>query len=158
MTLIILPSPPQTIISAIIGCFYGGIGSDWLVAWITKRRGGYFQPEYRLWAVLPIIPFIPLSLMLWGCALKYELDPMVGIAGFGMNYGVLCALSPIALTYLVDCYRPLAGETLTIATAMKNVFAFGISFAVVPWLESDGFVKVRCPHPALIQDSLHHRV
>jgi hypothetical protein len=85
--------------------------------------------------------------MLWGCALKYELDPMVGIAGFGLNYGVLCAISPIALTYLVDCYRPLAGETLTIATAMKNVFAFGISFAVVPWLESDGFVKVRCPHP-----------
>ncbi|KIX92651.1 uncharacterized protein Z520_11680 [Fonsecaea multimorphosa CBS 102226] len=130
------------IISACIACLYGGIGSDMLVAWITKRRGGYFQPEYRLWGALPIFPFVPLSLMLWGCALYYKLDPFVGIAGFGITYGVLCAISPIALTYLVDCYRPLAGETLTIATAIKNVFAFGICFAVVPWIQKDGFIKV----------------
>ncbi len=133
----------QSVVGAIVGCFYGGTGSDWVVAWVTKRRGGYFEPEYRLWAVIPICPFVPLGLMLWGCGLAFQLNPMVAVVGSGITYGVLCAISAVALTYLVDCYRPLAGETLTISTAIKNIFGFAISFAVIPWIEANGFVKVR---------------
>jgi len=67
---------------------------------------------------------------------------MVAIAGSGITYGVLCAVPAVGMTYVVDSYRPLAGETMTILTAFKNTFAFGLSFGVNPWLKRDGFVKV----------------
>jgi hypothetical protein len=31
---------------------------------------------------------------------------------------------------------------MTSLTAFKNTFAFGVSFAVIPWIEKDGFTKV----------------
>jgi len=68
---------------------------------------------------------------------------MVPIAGTAITYGVLCAVPATAMTYVVDSYRPLASETMTVLTAFKNTFAFGLSFAVFPWLARDGYLKVR---------------
>ena len=59
-------------------------------------------------------------------------------------YAVLCAVSNIAMTYVVDSYRPLASETMTILTAVKNTVAFGISFAVFPWIGVQNFYQVLC--------------
>jgi hypothetical protein len=125
-----------------VGCLVGGPLSDYLVGIISKRRGGYFKPEFRLWCLIPSFLFGPIGLMLWGGGLGDHLPAMVAIAGSGITYGVLCAVPTVAMTYVVDSYRPLAGETMTILTAFKNTFAFGLSFAVIPWLEKDGFVKV----------------
>jgi hypothetical protein len=70
---------------------------------------------------------------------------MVPIVGTAITYGVLCAVPAVVMTYVVDCYRPLAGETMTVLTASKNTFAFALSFAVFPWLERDGYAKVSQP-------------
>jgi hypothetical protein len=132
----------QSLIGAIIGCAVAGPLSDYIIAIISKRRNGYFKPEYRLW--LLIIPFIafPIGLLLWGGGLQDHLSPYVAISGAGITYGVLAAVPAVSVTYVVDCYRPLAGETVTIMTAFKNTFAFGLSFGVIPWLTQDGFLAV----------------
>ncbi len=67
---------------------------------------------------------------------------MVPIIASGIMWGVLIAVSCTGLAYVVDCYRPLAGETMTALTALKNTICFGLTFAVFPWLELDGYVKV----------------
>ena len=46
------------------------------------------------------------------------------------------------MTYVVDCYKPVSGETITVLTAFKNTFAFAVSFAVTPWIAESGFAKV----------------
>lgn len=112
---------------------------------ISKRRGGYFKLEYRLWCLVPVMLFGPVGLLLWGAGLGKHMASMVAIAGAGITYGVLCAVSAIAMTYAVDCYRPLAGESMTIMTAFKNTFAFGLSFGVTPWVTRDGYLKVCSP-------------
>ena len=68
---------------------------------------------------------------------------MVAIAGYGITNGVLASAPIISTTYLVDCYRPFASETMTIMTSFKNTFAFAVSFGVIPWLQEDGFIEVR---------------
>ena len=127
---------------AVLGCPAGGLGSDILVKWITKRRNGYFQPEFRLWALIPIFFICPAGLFLWGAGIQNHLPAIVPIVGWAIVYAVLCAIPAIAFTYVVDCYKPEAGECTTVLVAFKNSFAFGISFAVVPWILKDGFVKV----------------
>lgn len=79
---------------------------------------------------------------MWGFGIEKRLPYMVAIAGTVITYGVLCAVPAVVMTYVVDCYRPLAAETMTILTAAKNTFAFALSFAVFPWLEKDGHAKV----------------
>ncbi|OQU99388.1 hypothetical protein CLAIMM_05024 [Cladophialophora immunda] len=130
------------VIGALLGCIYAGPCCDWLIANITKRHGGYFKPEYRLY--LMIMPFLlgPLGLLLWGFGLQNQLHWSVAAAGSGISYAVLCAVPNIGMTYVVDSYRPVAGEAMTSLTAFKNTFAFGISFAVYPWLAKDGPGKV----------------
>lgn len=126
-----------------LACLYAGPVSDWVVRYITKRRMGYFKPEYRLWAMIPPIIFTPIGIMLWGCGLGLQLHPMVAIAGYGITNGVLASAPIISTTYLVDCYRPFASETMTIMTSFKNTLAFAVSFGVIPWLQEDGFIEVR---------------
>ena len=120
----------------------GGVGSDWTLAWIAKRKKGFFKPEYRWWCLFAVIIFGPIGLLLWGCGLGNHLHSTVAISGVGITYAVLCAGASVALTYVVDSYRSIAGEATTILIAFRNTFAFGLTFAVFPWLENDGFIKV----------------
>ena len=68
---------------------------------------------------------------------------MVSIAGVGITYAILCAGATVTFTYVVDCYRSVAGEAVSILIAFRNSMSFGLSFAIFPWLEKDGFIKVR---------------
>lgn len=128
--------------TALVGSALGGPLSDWIVKLITKHRGGYFVAEFRLWCFLPIFIFGPIGLMLWGAGLQNGLPSMVPIVGTAISYGVLVAVPATAFAYVVDCYRPHAAETITMVTAAKNTFAFGLSFAVFTWIERDGTTKV----------------
>lgn len=125
-----------------MGTALGSPLSDYVVRHITKRRGGYFSPEFRLWSLIPAYLFAPVGLLLWGFGLENRLPYMVPIVGTGITYGVLCAVPAIATTYVVDCYRPLTAEAMTILFAAKNAFAFALSYAVFPWLSADGPGKV----------------
>lgn len=42
------------IIGSVLGFFLGGWFSDWLVMRLTKRNGGLYEPEFRLWTKPPL--------------------------------------------------------------------------------------------------------
>ncbi|KAK5686534.1 hypothetical protein LTS10_002654 [Elasticomyces elasticus] len=130
------------LVASVLGCFAGGPFTDWTVHFITKRRGGYFLPEFRLWCMIPPAVMAPVGLMLWGAGLQNHLPSMVPILGAAITYAILCSVPGITMTYVVDCYRPVSKETMTIITAAKNTFAFGFSFAVFPWIARDGLISV----------------
>ncbi|KAK7903234.1 hypothetical protein LTR67_001251 [Exophiala xenobiotica] len=123
------------LVSSVVGCVAGGPLTDWTVQFITKRHGGYFAPESRLWCMIPPALVAPAGLMLWGAGIQNHLSSMVPIVGTAITYAVLCAVPGIGMT-------PVSKETMTIVTAAKNTFAFGLSFSVFPWIAKDGLVKV----------------
>jgi len=91
-----------------------------------------------------IVPSIfgPLGLLMWGFGLGHHLNWGVAVVGSGMSYAVLTSVPNIGMTYVIDSYRPVAGEAMTSLTAFKNTFAFGLSFGVIPWILKDGFAHV----------------
>jgi len=130
------------LLGAIVGCLYGGPGSDWIIQYISKTHGGFFKPEFRLWALgVPYI-FAPVGLLMWGFGLGRHMHWIVPTVGTSITYGVLAAVQTICLTYIVDGYRAVAGEAMTSVTAYKNTIAFALSFAVIPWVEGEGYAKV----------------
>ena len=132
----------QYVVCGCFGAFAGGALSDWIVAFITKRRDGYFAPEFRLWCLVPGAIFLPIAAIMWGAGIQNHLHPMIPIVASGIMWGIVISVPCTAMAYVVDCYRPLAGETMTVLTALKNTIAFGLSFAVIPWIELDGYLEV----------------
>ncbi|OZJ04080.1 hypothetical protein BZG36_03380, partial [Bifiguratus adelaidae] len=54
--------------------------------------------------------------------------------------GIICiSVSTIAVTYAVDCYKPVAGQIMVISTVVKNTFGFGMTYYINPWAAANGF-------------------
>ncbi|OQV08089.1 hypothetical protein CLAIMM_12411 [Cladophialophora immunda] len=66
-------------------------------------------------------------------------SPNVEVATFSPSFA--CVVST-CIAYVVDCYRPFAGDTITVFTAFKNTVTFGLTFAVFPWLAKSGPLKL----------------
>jgi hypothetical protein len=137
----------QNLIGAFFGCIYSGPVCDLYVSVVTKRNGGYFTPEYRLYLMIIPLIFGPLGLLMWGIGLGDRLHWAVPAVGSGISTAVLCAVPNIGMTYVVDSYRPVAGEAMTGLTAFKNTVAFGFSFGVIPWIQRNGLSQVSIQFP-----------
>ena len=46
---------------------------------------------------------------------------------------------PLPNGLVVDSYFPVAFEALVAVNAVKQLFAFGFSYGVIPWVTLDGF-------------------
>lgn len=125
-----------------LGCFFGGPCSDWIVRWLSIRNKGEFEPEYRLWCMVGPFIFGPIGLMLWGGALGSQLSLYTAIAGTGITYAVVCAVATIGITYMVDSYKPLSADTITVLQIFRGIFAYAVSFAVTPWTLNSGYIKM----------------
>ena len=55
-----------TLLGVIFGALYTGYVSDWMTLKLTRRNGGIFEPEQRLWGFALTTIVLPASLLLWG--------------------------------------------------------------------------------------------
>jgi hypothetical protein len=55
-----------------------------------------------------------------------------------MTYG-RPSVSSLSNKLVVDSYFPVAFEALVVVNAVKQLFAFGFSYGIVPWITLDGF-------------------
>jgi hypothetical protein len=46
---------------------------------------------------------------------------------------------PFNTNSVIDSYYPVAFEALLLVNGLKNIFAFGFSYGVVPWITRSGF-------------------
>lgn len=63
----------------------------------------------------------------------------------------VAALPAIATTYSVDSYKPVAGSLMVAITVNKNVWGYGFSEFITPWILKAGFV----PPVSLGRDGIH---
>ncbi|KAL4949789.1 major facilitator superfamily domain-containing protein [Aspergillus filifer] len=113
-----LPDPPYNFTSSQVGLMHlprmigVSIGaaiteplSDWWIVFLARRRGGIYEPETRLWCVLPFLLFIPAGALMFGIGLAEGLPwPVVAVGLMLYNVGV-APVNGIVITYLTDCYE-----------------------------------------------------
>ncbi|KAG9854376.1 MFS general substrate transporter, partial [Aureobasidium melanogenum] len=115
--------------------------SDWVSQRATVRNNGVREPEMRLPALLPfavctIIGSVTLSVGFQN-GWPWEVIVIVGFTLIGIQ---VAAVSGIAITYVVDCYKPAAGEFLVCATVFKNVWGYGLSKFLNDWIVEIGYI------------------
>ena len=68
------------------------------------------------------------------------LSQVIVIIGFTCAGIQIAALPSIAATYAVDSYKPAAGSIFILVTVNKNLWGYGISQFITPWVDKAGYV------------------
>ncbi|RSL52883.1 hypothetical protein CEP53_007951 [Fusarium sp. AF-6] len=127
------------IIGSLVGIPAGGHLGDMVADYFTKRNGGIREPEMRLPVMALSLVTTPLALTLYGVGIHHQLHWIVPTIGLGLlNFSVTQA-SCVCLVYVIDAYRPVAGEVSLAVLGFKALFGFLLSFYTNPWINTSGY-------------------
>lgn len=121
------------------GIFFGGYFSDMVANFFTRRNGGVRDPEFRLPAMMIGLVTTPLALVLYGVSLEHSWHWSVPTIAMGLLNFSIAQATNISLVYIVDGYRPIAGEAVVTQLAFKSAFGFLLSFYTNSWIEETGY-------------------
>lgn len=139
------------VVGGVVGLATAGPVSDWLAKRATRRNGGIREAEMRLPALIPFAALSLIGIVIGG--LGYEhLWPWQSILvlGYGLTGLSVTSLPTIAIAYAIDCYKPISGEIMVVATVLKNTQGFGMSYWVPPLAAERGLLV-----PCMVQLGLH---
>ena len=92
-----------------IGAIIYGPLSDYWALYLSRRNGGVFEPEMRLWLPLAFCPLIPAGLFMFGIGLNNGSSWILVAFGLAISSIGVVTASASALTYLTDAYTDVRG-------------------------------------------------
>ncbi|KAF2002431.1 MFS general substrate transporter [Amniculicola lignicola CBS 123094] len=117
------------VVGALIGLATAGPYSDWVAARATKKNKGIREAEMRLPALWFYMIVTMLSLLLGAVGYQRQWSwPLIIIFGYGLAGLSVTTVPTIAIAYAIDCYKPISGEIMVVATVCKNFIAFSYSY------------------------------
>lgn len=97
--------------------------------------------------------FTTAGLITWGVGADKGIH-WAGLAiGLGMLTFGLIVGGGVALSYAVDCFKEISGESMASIIIIRNTIGFGFSYAITPWYTNmglqncfltAGFVSLAC--------------
>ena len=148
------------LIGAILGLTTNGRLSDWIAMRATRKNRGIREPEMRLPTLIPyvIIMLIGNFVVAFGYQQKWdwkvceEVRPIpracyltlpyqaIVIVGYTCAGIQVAAIPAIASTYAIDSYKPVSGAIFVTITVNKNVWGYGFSKFITPWIVQSGYL------------------
>ncbi|TKA59492.1 hypothetical protein B0A49_12269, partial [Cryomyces minteri] len=131
------------VIGGLLGLATAGPFSDWVAKRATKRNNGIREAEMRLPALIPYLALTVIAIVVGG--LGYErLWPWqaVLVLGYALSGLAVTTVPTIAIAYAIDCYKPISGEIMVVATVLKNTLGFAYSYWVFGLAAQKGFLTV----------------
>ncbi|KAF3799801.1 Protein HOL1 [Colletotrichum gloeosporioides] len=125
-----------TLIGSLIGCAYGGYGSDKFMQWMIKRNKGVMEAEFRLYLMALCTIIFPTGMWLFGIGSARGWDwpvPYVGLGFIGFGYG--CA-GDLSLAYLADAFPEMVLEGMVGVAVINNTIAMVFTFVASYWLDT----------------------
>ncbi|RPA90766.1 MFS general substrate transporter [Choiromyces venosus 120613-1] len=123
-------------IGALVGLALTGPLADWSAKFLTKRNKGIYEPEFRLFLVIPQMLTGCLGLYMFGISThnipKYGWiwpDVFFMLEVMGMTMGAVTSA-----LYLVDAYPDIAIESFTCLLLFKNFFSFALTWQAFNWV------------------------
>ncbi|KAJ5553745.1 Major facilitator superfamily domain general substrate transporter [Penicillium frequentans] len=138
------------VVGGLFGLATAGPLSDWIAVQATERNNGIREAEMRLPALIPYFLFTVVGIVVGGMGYDRLWDwPVVLVVGYGFSGLCVTTVPTIAIAYAVDCYKPISGEIMVVATVIKNTCGFAMSYWVMPMAGRRGFLV-----PAMVEFAL----
>jgi hypothetical protein len=125
-----------------LALLFAGYGGDKITLFMAKRNGGIAKPEYRL---LPLIfPFITglAGVLIYSYTAdnkNHTLSWAGPVIGWGIyEFAFVCTLIT-STSFAAEVWPKNPGPALVVVLASKNIFAFGISYALTPMVNQHGY-------------------
>ena len=126
------------IIGAALACVWCGPVADWFALYLARRNGGIREPEQRLWPLFVSGIVCAAGLVLWGVGADRQVHWFGLVVGLAMmTFGAVTG-GAIAVSYNVDCFKEMGGESTVSVMMMRNTIGFGFSYAITPWYTNMG--------------------
>lgn len=118
-----------------------GYGSDLAVRWLSRRRRGVFEPEYRLLVLAVPAVAVVVSCVVYGRAGQHpDQWPWVAVvAPYHLGYFAFLGANLVGITYSVDSFPDKAGPLLLLICAGRGFISFGLSYSTVPLNSLTGY-------------------
>ena len=130
-------------VGGVIGVATAGPFSDWLARRATIKNNGIREAEMRLPALIPFVCLYIVSHVVGAVGYQRAWPwPAIIVCGFGFSGLAVTSIPAISIAYAVDCYKPISGEIMVVATVLKNVLGFCLSYWVFKIAATRGFVAV----------------
>jgi len=126
-------------IGGALGSIIAGRASDYLVRYLVKRNNGIYEPELRLFMVIPSVIATCIGLIGFGWASQVNnswVGPIIlfGVLSFGSSLS-----STTAITFSIDSYKMFAGECLVTLNVTKNIIGFLFSLFNTQFNHNEGY-------------------
>ncbi|KAG9235093.1 major facilitator superfamily domain-containing protein [Amylocarpus encephaloides] len=125
-------------VGSIIGEFFAGRASDWVMYSFAKRNNDIRKPEYRLYLCTLSAIFMPSGLAIFGATVGRTgyIPPLVGLAVgvFGLQITSTCLYA-----YISDCYRAQTPESGVLFNLSRGL-SFVVGYFALPFAERIGYV------------------
>jgi MFS family permease len=125
-------------IGAILGSIFGGPFSDYLIVRIARRRGGIYEPEYRLYPFLLPGACMVAGVLTYGLTVAQGMPWIINAFGCGLVGFGLGACADMALVYVQDSYDGVIGPALIGIVFVRNGMATVMTFVIPIWMDSMG--------------------
>ena len=138
------------VIGGMLGLVTAGPFSDWVAKQMTKHNNGVREAEMRLPALIPYFITTIIGIVVGGLAYDRQWKwQLILVFGYGLTGLCVTTVPTIAIAYAVDCYKPIAGEIMVVATVLKNTCGFAMSYWVPPLAAREGLFA-----PAMVEFAL----
>lgn len=111
--------------------------TDPTILWASKRNGGIFEPEFRLF---PSILGVTAGAGLFGYGAVTQDQGNLYLAAFmwAMNLFGVAVMTGTSTMYAVDCFRPMSSEIFIASMMVKNFLFYGYSYFINDWVAERG--------------------
>ncbi|KAJ5766327.1 MFS general substrate transporter [Penicillium nucicola] len=132
---------PQFIGVTISSLIVGSLSDAWVLR-LAHRNGGIYEPETRLWMIIPFVPLVLGGSLMFGYGIQRGLPwPIVAI-GIAISSAGTASINTVTLTYVTDSYSEVVGDALVGVTFVRNTVSTCFIFALTPWFAAVGIQNV----------------
>jgi len=129
----------------IVVCFFFvpllGYGTDMVIKWMSRWKGGVYQPEYRIIVLaFPAVVGVVCAVIYGQAAAHPERWNWSAIAvSYNGIYLSFLGANIVGVTYAIDSFPLRAGSLLVLICAGRGIISFGLSYATLPSIQAIGY-------------------
>lgn len=126
------------LIGALVGSLCGGRLTDAFTLSMVRRNGGVFEPEMRLWLFAVPTIVVPAGILLYGVGAAHGVHWIGILIGNGALWSANTTAVLLAVNYLIDTYRDMAGMAMTVIVIIRNTMYFAVAYGIQDWIDGMG--------------------